>query len=58
MKNLQVQELTLAFADREILRDVSFNMNEKTRCALAGANGCGKSTLLKALTGEIQSDSR
>ena len=56
MKNLQVQELTLAFADREILRDVSFNMNEKTRCALAGANGCGKSTLLKALTGEIQSD--
>ena len=49
MKNLQVQELTLAFADREILRDISFNMNEKTRCALAGANGCGKSTLLKAL---------
>ena len=58
MKNLQVQELTLAFADREILRDVSFNMNEKTRCAMAGANGCGKSTLLKALTGEIQSDSK
>ena len=58
MKNLQVQELTLAFADREILRDVSFNMNEKTRCALAGANGCGKSTLLRALTGEIQSDSK
>ena len=58
MKNLQVQELTLAFADREILRDVSFDMNEKTRCALAGANGCGKSTLLKALTGEIQSDSK
>ena len=58
MKNLQVQELTLAFADREILRDVSFNMNEQTRCALAGANGCGKSTLLKALTGEIQSDSK
>ena len=58
MKNLQVKELTLAFADREILRDVSFNMNEKTRCALAGANGCGKSTLLKALTGEIQSDSK
>lgn len=58
MKNLQVQELTLAFADREILRDISFNMNEKTRCALAGTNGCGKSTLLKALTGEIQSDSR
>ena len=58
MKNLQVQELTLAFADREILKDVSFTMNEKTRSALAGANGCGKSTLLKALTGEIQSDSR
>ena len=58
MKNLQVQELTLSFADREILRDISFVMNEKTRAALAGANGSGKSTMLKALTGEIQCDSR
>ena len=57
MKNLQVQELTLAFADREILRDVSFNMNEKTRCALAGANGCGKTTLLNIIAETIKPDS-
>lgn len=57
MKNLQIQDITLAFGDREILKSVSFTMGEKTRAALAGANGSGKSTLLKALTGSIQADS-
>lgn len=57
MKNLQVQELKLSFGDREILKDISFNMNEKTRACLCGANGCGKTTLLKALTGIITPDS-
>ena len=56
MKNLQVQDISLAFGDREILKSVSFTMGEKTRAALAGANGSGKSTLLKALTGIIQAD--
>ena len=58
MKNLQVQELTLAFGEREILKDISFTMNGNTRAALSGANGSGKSTMLKALTGIIPSDSR
>ena len=57
MKNLQVQEITLSFGEREILKSISFNMGEGTRAALAGANGSGKSTLLKALTGLIQADS-
>lgn len=56
MKNLQVQDISLAFGEREILKGVSFTMGEKTRAALAGANGSGKSTLLKALTGIIQAD--
>lgn len=57
MKNLQLQELHLSFGEREILKDISFNMNEKTRACLCGANGSGKSTLLKALTGLITPDS-
>ena len=47
MRTLQIQNVSLAFGDREILKDIGFTMNEKTRAALAGANGSGKSTLLK-----------
>ena len=57
MKTLQVQDVSLSFGDREILKNVSFNMAEGTRAALAGANGSGKSTLLKVLTNKIQGDS-
>ena len=47
MNNLQISDLNLYFGERKILSSVSFNMNEKTRAALAGANGCGKSTLFR-----------
>ncbi len=57
MKNLQLRELKLSFGEREILKDIQFNMNEKTRACLCGANGSGKTTLLKALTGRITPDS-
>lgn len=58
MKNLQVQDITLAFADRQILDHVAFAMGERTRAALSGANGCGKSTLMKVLTGSMEADIR
>ena len=57
MRTLQVQDTTLYFGEREILRNVGFTMNEKTRAALAGANGSGKSTLLKVISGSIKADS-
>ncbi len=47
----------LAFADRDILDDVSFILTEKSRSALAGGNGSGKSTLLKVLSGQMSADS-
>lgn len=57
MKNLQVNNLSLSFADRVILDNISFNLNEKSRVALMGPNGCGKSTMLKAISGELESES-
>ena len=57
MRTLQIQNVSLAFGDREILKDIGFTMNEKTRAALAGANGSGKSTLLKVISGDIKADS-
>ena len=57
MRTLQIQDVSLSFGDREILRNISFNMSERTRAALAGANGSGKSTLLKVIAGKMKGDS-
>jgi ATP-binding cassette subfamily F protein 3 len=53
---LQVQRVHLAFADRDILEDVSFTLTEKSRSALAGGNGSGKSTLLKVISHVMAAD--
>ncbi len=57
MRTLQIQDISLSFGDREILKNVGFTMSERTRAALAGANGSGKSTLLKVISGAIKGDS-
>ena len=53
----QVQNLSKAFGDKEVLRGVSLAMQDKERVGLVGANGSGKTTLLRCLTGEVQPDS-
>lgn len=57
MANLQLKQVSLAYGDRDILRNVTLNLSSQSRVALAGANGCGKSTLLKILSGEKKADS-
>lgn len=56
MATLQVQRVQLAFADRDILSEISFTLSEKSRSALAGGNGSGKSTLLKVISGHMSAD--
>lgn len=57
MGTLQVQDINLAFGDRDILSNINFTLYEKSRCALAGGNGSGKTTLLKVICRIIPSDS-
>ena len=45
------------FADQEVLRDISFQVNPGDKVGLIGANGTGKSTLLHLLTGAQQPSS-
>ncbi|MCX5780940.1 MAG: ABC-F family ATP-binding cassette domain-containing protein, partial [Firmicutes bacterium] len=52
----QVQNLSKAFGDKEVLRGVSLAVQEQERVGLVGANGSGKTTLLRCLTGELQPD--
>ena len=49
--------ITKAFGIDEILKDISFHVNEKEKLAIVGVNGAGKSTLFKIITGQINADS-
>jgi len=54
---VQFSRVSLAFGDRDILKDVSLHLAAGSRACLAGANGSGKSTLMKVLAGELPADS-
>lgn len=49
---LQVNNLSKAYADRALFKDVSFNLTQNSRVGLIGRNGSGKSTLFKLILGE------
>lgn len=57
MAFVQFSKVSLAFADRDILKNVSVNLQAGTKAALTGANGAGKSTLIKIMAGIVQPDS-
>ncbi|UTC24376.1 Fe-S cluster assembly ATPase SufC [Candidatus Comchoanobacter bicostacola] len=48
---LSIKKLSVSVEDKEIIRDLSFNLAPGTVCALMGPNGSGKSTLANALAG-------
>lgn len=57
MAFIQFSQVSLAFGDRDILKNVSVNLQTGTKAALTGANGAGKSTLIKVMAGLINPDS-
>ncbi len=57
MSFVQFSKVSLAFGNRDILKEVSVNLATGTRAALTGANGSGKSTLMKVMAGVQECDS-
>jgi len=57
MAFVQFTKISLAFGDRDILKNVSLNLASGSRACLTGANGSGKSTLMKVIAGELPADS-
>ena len=57
MAFVQFSKVSLAFGDRDILKDVSVNLATGSKVALTGANGAGKSTLIKIMAGLTEPDS-
>lgn len=53
---LACQNISKAFGVKQILKDVSFHIEEKEKIAIVGINGSGKSTLLKIIMGKENAD--
>lgn len=53
---LTCSHITKSFGMNEILKDVSFHIEEREKAAVVGINGAGKSTLLKIIMGQLSPD--
>ncbi len=54
---LLIDQVSKAFAGRELIKDFSTTVMRGDRIGLVGPNGSGKSTLIKMLLGDLQPDS-
>ena len=53
---LACQNISKAFGTDEILKNISFHIEENEKAAIVGINGAGKSTLLKIIMKQESSD--
>jgi phospholipid/cholesterol/gamma-HCH transport system ATP-binding protein len=48
---IRVEDVTVAYGDFVVMRDISFEVKAGEIFAILGGSGCGKSTLLKSMIG-------
>ena len=56
MDVLKVSDLRMSFDDKEIFKNISFEIYRNERAAIIGDNGVGKTTLFKLILGELFQD--
>ncbi|MDZ7599631.1 MAG: ATP-binding cassette domain-containing protein [Desulfobacterales bacterium] len=49
--HIHVSDLTMAYGDFVVMRDLNFTINRGDIFIIMGGSGCGKSTLLKIMVG-------
>ncbi len=54
MATLSVRYLSFGYAERPVLKDIDFSVEEGAICGLLGPNGSGKTTLLKCISGFLK----
>ncbi len=52
MISISCENINMAFGDEEIIKKVSFALNEGERLGIVGVNGAGKTTLFRIISGE------
>lgn len=57
MKILKIENINKSFKELEVLKNLSFTVEEKTIFGFIGKNGAGKTTTMKAVLGLIKVDS-
>ncbi len=55
-KLLSVDKISKSLGGHILFSDVSFELSQKSRLGLMGANGCGKTTLMHILAGRLEAD--
>lgn len=53
---LSVQNIDKAFLEEDVLKNVSFHLEDHEKAAIVGINGAGKTTLLKIIMGQLSPD--
>jgi len=53
---LSCQNVSKAFSEKSILKDISFHIEDYDKAAIVGINGVGKTTLLRIIVGELSAD--
>ena len=53
---ITLKNVSLAYGDRSIFKEISATIGQRDRIGLVGVNGSGKSTLVKVLLGETEID--
>ena len=53
---LSVQNISKAFLEQVVLRQVSFHIEDTEKAALVGINGAGKTTLIRIIMGQLSAD--
>ena len=56
MTVISVNNISLSFGTNEIIKDISFSLDESDKMGIVGVNGCGKSTLLSLILGDREAD--
>lgn len=56
MSVLSAYDLSMSFIERQLFNSLTFNVEERDKIGLIGANGTGKTTLFKILTGKLSPD--